>query len=74
MFDQIKRLAKHSAIYGVGGVVSRLLAVVLLPIYTAYLEPDDLGSVGAFYSDFRQLNDREVAALLDRAARRKGAG
>ena len=46
MFEQIKRLAKHSAIYGLGGIVSRLLAVLLLPIYTAYLEPPDLGSVG----------------------------
>ncbi|MBD0347607.1 MAG: oligosaccharide flippase family protein [Thermoleophilia bacterium] len=46
MFEQIKRLAKHSAIYGLGGIVSRLLAVLLLPIYTAYLEPDDFGSVG----------------------------
>ncbi|MDQ3992365.1 MAG: oligosaccharide flippase family protein, partial [Actinomycetota bacterium] len=45
MFEQIKRLAKHSAIYGLGGIVSRLLAVLLLPIYTAYLEPDDFGSV-----------------------------
>jgi O-antigen/teichoic acid export membrane protein len=45
MFDQLRRLAKHSVIYGLGGVVSRILAVLLLPIYTAYLEPDDLGSV-----------------------------
>jgi O-antigen/teichoic acid export membrane protein len=46
MLDQLKRLGKHSVIYGLGGVVSRILAVLLLPIYTAYLEPDDLGSVG----------------------------
>jgi O-antigen/teichoic acid export membrane protein len=45
MFQQLKRLAKHSVIYGLGGVVSRILAVLLLPIYTAYLETDDLGSV-----------------------------
>jgi O-antigen/teichoic acid export membrane protein len=45
MFEQLKRLAKHSVIYGLGGVVSRILAVLLLPIYTAYLETDDLGSV-----------------------------
>jgi O-antigen/teichoic acid export membrane protein len=45
MFEQLKRLAKHSVIYGLGGVVSRILAVLLLPIYTAYLETGDLGSV-----------------------------
>jgi O-antigen/teichoic acid export membrane protein len=44
--SQLKRLAKHSIIYGLGGVVSRVLAVLLLPVYTAYLEPRDLGSVG----------------------------
>jgi O-antigen/teichoic acid export membrane protein len=43
---QLRRLAKHSAIYGLGGLVSRVLAVFLLPLYTAYLDPDDLGAVG----------------------------
>jgi O-antigen/teichoic acid export membrane protein len=43
---QLKRLARHSAIYGLGGLVSRILAVFLLPLYTAYLEPSDLGKVG----------------------------
>src|SRR5438067_9160174 len=42
---QIKRLAKHSAIYGLGGIVSRLLAVLLLPRYTRYLTPSDYGAI-----------------------------
>ncbi len=42
---QIGRLAKHSAIYGVGGIVSRVLAVLLLPLYTRYLTPADYGAV-----------------------------
>ncbi len=42
---QIKRLAKHSAIYGLGGIVSRILAVLLLPLYTSYLVPRDYGRV-----------------------------
>lgn len=46
VLSQLKRLARHSAIYGLGGVVSRVIAVVLLPLYTAYLEPSDLGAVG----------------------------
>ena len=46
MLDQIKRLAHHSAIYGLGGIVSRILAVFLLPLYTAYLDPSDLGKGG----------------------------
>jgi O-antigen/teichoic acid export membrane protein len=42
---QIGRLAKHSAVYGLGGVVSRLLAVLLLPLYTAYLTTSDYGKI-----------------------------
>lgn len=45
MGNQLKRLAKHSVIYGLGGVVSRILAVLLLPLYTAYLAPADYGAI-----------------------------
>jgi O-antigen/teichoic acid export membrane protein len=40
------RLGRHSAVYGLGGIVSRLLAVFLLPLYTRYLDTDDFGAVG----------------------------
>jgi O-antigen/teichoic acid export membrane protein len=43
--SQLKRLGKHSAIYGLGGLVSRILAVLLLPLYTRYLSPSDYGKV-----------------------------
>lgn len=46
MLSQLTRLARHSAIYGLGGVVSRIVAVFLLPVYTRYLEPSELGAVG----------------------------
>jgi O-antigen/teichoic acid export membrane protein len=42
---ELKRLGKHSAIYGLGGLVSRFLAVLLLPLYTRYLSPSDYGKV-----------------------------
>ena len=42
---QIRRLAKHSVIYGLGGIVSRVIAVLLLPLYTRYLTPADYGAV-----------------------------
>jgi O-antigen/teichoic acid export membrane protein len=45
MLHQLKRLAKHSAIYGIGGFVSRILAVLLLPLYTHYLTRADYGRV-----------------------------
>jgi O-antigen/teichoic acid export membrane protein len=44
--SQLRRLGRHSAVYGIGGIVSRVLAVFLLPLYTRYLTPDDLGAVG----------------------------
>ena len=42
---QLRRLGRHAAIYGLGGLVSRILAVLLLPLYTAYLTTADYGRV-----------------------------
>ena len=43
--QQLVRLAKHSAIYGLGAVVSRLIGVFLLPVVTRYLTRSELGAV-----------------------------
>src|SRR3954466_9931273 len=43
--DQLKRLGRHSAVYGLGGLVSRILATILLPLYTHYLPPGSFGRV-----------------------------
>ena len=43
----MRRLARHSAIYGIGGLVSRILATILLPLYTHYLPPNAYGQVEA---------------------------
>jgi O-antigen/teichoic acid export membrane protein len=42
---QMLRLARHSAIYGLGGLVARMLAIGLLPLYTRYLSPSDYGAI-----------------------------
>jgi O-antigen/teichoic acid export membrane protein len=42
---QLVRLGRHSLIYGLGGLVSRILAVLLLPLYTRYLTPADYGKI-----------------------------
>ncbi len=44
--ERLRQLVGQSAVYGLGGLVSRILAVLLLPLYTAYLDPGDLGAVG----------------------------
>jgi O-antigen/teichoic acid export membrane protein len=43
--SELRRLARHSAIYGIGGLVSRILAVALLPIYTRYLGTGGYGKI-----------------------------
>jgi O-antigen/teichoic acid export membrane protein len=42
---RLGELVRHSAIYGFGSLVSRFLAVLLLPIYTRYLSPADYGLI-----------------------------
>src|SRR5262249_10593018 len=40
---ELKFLLKHSSIYGIGTVLSRAVAFLLLPLYTRYLTPTDYG-------------------------------
>ena len=42
---QLGRLGRHSLVYGIGGLVSRIVAVLLLPVYTHYLTPADYGKI-----------------------------
>jgi len=43
--QQIKRLVSQSLIYGLGGLISRFLSLLLLPLYTSYLHGRDYGRV-----------------------------
>ena len=45
MFERLKELLRHSAIYGLGSIVARILGVLLLPLYTRYLSPGDYGLI-----------------------------
>jgi O-antigen/teichoic acid export membrane protein len=42
---RLAELARHSAVYGLGTLVSRFIAVLLLPVYTRYLSPSDYGLI-----------------------------
>ncbi|MEI8105478.1 MAG: oligosaccharide flippase family protein [Actinomycetes bacterium] len=42
---ELKRLGKQSAIYGLGGIISRLVAVFLIPLYTHYLGRVGFGEI-----------------------------
>ncbi|MDZ7294030.1 MAG: oligosaccharide flippase family protein [candidate division KSB1 bacterium] len=43
IFASIKRLAKHSAVYGIGYIISRFMAFLLLPLYTHFLSREEMG-------------------------------
>lgn len=43
MKQQILSLGKDSLIYGVGSVVTRFIGLITLPLFTAYLTPDEYG-------------------------------
>ena len=45
MFERLKELVRHSAVYGLGSIVARVLGVLLLPLYTRYLSPRDYGLI-----------------------------
>jgi len=40
---EVKFLLKHSLVYGLGSMLSRVVAFLLLPLYTRYLTPTDYG-------------------------------
>jgi O-antigen/teichoic acid export membrane protein len=44
MNPRVRDLLKHSVVYGIGQVLTRLASVVLLPFYTRYLSPADYGA------------------------------
>jgi O-antigen/teichoic acid export membrane protein len=43
--SQLAELSRHSVIYGIGGLVSRFLAVFMLPLYTSYVSTADYGRI-----------------------------
>ncbi len=43
MFEELKKLLKQSAIYGIGSIVTPLAGFVMLPLYARYLTPAEYG-------------------------------
>ncbi len=44
MFEHLRRLATTGSAYTASSVLSKLIAIFLLPVYTAYLSPADYGA------------------------------
>lgn len=47
---EIHRFFKHSVIYGVGNVINRIGAFILLPVYTTHLAVVEYGALEIFYA------------------------
>jgi O-antigen/teichoic acid export membrane protein len=45
LVSQLLELTRHSAIYGIGGLTSRFLSVLMLPLYTSYVSTGDYGRI-----------------------------
>lgn len=43
MYSYLKRVSKHTVIYGLGGMSEKILAFFLIPLYTNVLNVDDYG-------------------------------
>jgi O-antigen/teichoic acid export membrane protein len=56
MLQSIKRLTKHSAVYGIGHILSRSMGFLLLPIQTKYIPPDRYGIAVMLISSLAILN------------------
>lgn len=45
MYQDLKRFSKHSLIYFIGNLLNRLGVLLLLPVYTNYLNPGEYGTL-----------------------------
>jgi O-antigen/teichoic acid export membrane protein len=50
ILERMRELARHSAVYGFGTLVARIVAVPLLALYTRYLSPGDYGAIETLLS------------------------
>lgn len=56
MWNQLKSLAKNSAIYGLGNIANSVLSFLLVPFYTHHLSTDDFGVYSLLMTVFTVLS------------------
>ncbi|UCE18752.1 MAG: flippase [Gemmatimonadota bacterium] len=49
MFSELKRLLKHTSIYGLGDIVGRSISFILIPLYTHHLSTAEYGVMALAY-------------------------
>lgn len=63
LFREFQKLGKQSITYGAGTIIQRLASIVLLPLYTSVLTPEDFAILGLV-----QLTGRIVEIILSLSA------
>lgn len=69
MFKHLKQLAGDSLIYGVSGVIGKMIGIFLVPIYTRLFLPEDYGIINLINISFFLLSILIVSALDNSFAR-----
>lgn len=69
MFTYIKKLLSETLIYGLSGVSSGLLTILLVPIYTRIFSPEDYGVMGLVTTTMALLSILIVLSLDNSAHR-----
>lgn len=69
MLKQLKQLGSDSVIYGLSGVVTRMIGIFLIPIYTRLFVPKDYGVINLINTTFFLLGLLVVCALDNSASR-----
>ena len=69
MLKQLKQLAGDSLIYGLSGIITRMIGIFLIPIYTRIFVPKDYGIINLINTTFFLLGLMVVCALDTAAGR-----
>ena len=69
MLKHLKQLANDSLIYGLSGVVTKMIGILLVPIYTRIFLPEDYGIINLVNTTFFLIGILVTCALDNAAAR-----
>ncbi|MEI9958759.1 MAG: oligosaccharide flippase family protein [Ferruginibacter sp.] len=69
MLKQLKQLGNDSLIYGLSGIVTRMIGVFLIPVYTRLFLPNDYGIINLVNTSFFLIGMLVVCALDNSASR-----
>lgn len=45
MWDEIRKLIRHTSVYGIGNLIGKIAGFLLIPFYTHYLKPAEYGTL-----------------------------